>query len=72
MIPNVAAFEINSKCGVLPFITHPRATTPSTFLIYLEIVTGISNIPGTFIILTILKLSNSSKALFKSFVDISL
>ena len=38
----VEALEIKSKCGVSPLITHPNAINPSYFLIFLEIVTGIS------------------------------
>ena len=35
-----------SKWGVLPFITHPRATKPSNLLIFFLIAIGISNAPG--------------------------
>ena len=42
---------MKSKCGVSPLITHPRATNASNFLIFFEMVTGISNTPGTLIIL---------------------
>ena len=45
------ACEIKSKCGVSPFITTPKAINPSYFLIFLDITTGISNIPGTLMIL---------------------
>ncbi len=44
---------MKSKCGVSPLITHPRAIKASYFLIFFEIVTGISNTPGTLIILVI-------------------
>ena len=50
--------EINSKCGVSPFITQPKAINASYFFIFLDIVTGISKTPGTLIILNE-KLSNS-------------
>ena len=51
IIPSVADFEINSKCGVFPFITHPRAIMPSDFSISCADTTGISKIPGTLTIL---------------------
>jgi len=46
----VVACEIKSKCGVSPFITQPRAINASYFFIFLEIMTGISKTPGTFMI----------------------
>ena len=46
---SVAALDIKSKCGVSPLITHPNAMKPSYFLIFLDIITGISNTPGTVI-----------------------
>ena len=39
-----------SKCGVSPFITHPKTTKPSNLFKFLDIVTGISKVPGTLII----------------------
>ena len=44
-VPGV--FEIKSKCGVSPLITHPKAMKASYFLIFFEITTGISKTPGT-------------------------
>ena len=46
--------EIYSKWGVSPFITHPKAKKPSKFFIFLAIITGISNIPGTLIYLVLI------------------
>ena len=46
----VTALEISSKWGVCPLITHPRAMNALNFFRFLEIVTGISKTPGTFII----------------------
>ena len=43
---------INSKCGVFPFMTHPKAIKPSNLFIFRLKAIGISNIPGTFKILT--------------------
>ena len=51
IIWSVAALDIKSKWGVCPLMTHPKAINPSYFLIFFEIVTGISNTPGTFIVL---------------------
>ena len=45
------ACEINSKWGVSPVITTPKAIKPSYFFIFFDITTGISNTPGTLIIL---------------------
>ena len=41
---------MKSKCGVSPFITHPKAKKASYFFIFFEIVIGISKTPGTLII----------------------
>ena len=54
IIALVDACDMKSKWGVWPLITHPRAKKASNFLIFFEIVTGISNTPGTRTILTIL------------------
>ena len=43
--------QIKSKCGVSPLITQPRTTKPSYFLMFFEIITGISKVPETLIIL---------------------
>ena len=51
IIASVDALDIKSKWGVSPFITHPNAINASNFFKFLDIVTGISNTPGTFIIL---------------------
>ena len=59
----VEALEIKSKCGVSPLITHPSAINPSYFLIFLEIVTGISKTPGTLIVFNEKKISNSCSQL---------
>ena len=64
MIALVAALEIKSKCGVLPLITQPKATNPLKFLMFLEIVTGISNTPGTRIIFIVKEFWISFLALF--------
>ena len=47
IIPLTAALEIKSKCGVSPLITQPKARKASYLSIILEIVTGISKMPGT-------------------------
>ena len=47
IIALVEAWDIKSKCGVSPLITQPRAKNASYFLMFFEIVTGISNTPGT-------------------------
>ena len=47
IIVSIEALEIKSKCGVLPLITHPKAINPLYLFRFLEIVTGISNTPGT-------------------------
>ena len=44
-------WQINSKCGVSPLITHPKAMKPSKRARFLDIITGISKVPGTLIIL---------------------
>ena len=72
IIPLVVAWEMKSKWGVSPLITHPSAKNPSNFLIFFDIVTGISNTPGTFIILTIFDLGINSRALLRSAFEISL
>ena len=46
---SVAALDIKSKCGVSPLITHPNAMKASYFFMFLDIITGISNTPGTVI-----------------------
>ena len=50
IIASIDDWEIKSKWGVSPLITQPRATKASNFFKFLEIVTGISNTPGTCII----------------------
>ena len=42
--------QIKSKCGVSPLITHPKTIKPSNRFKFLDITTGISNVPGTLII----------------------
>ena len=42
--------QIKSKWGVSPLMTHPKAMKPSKRFKFLEIITGISNVPGTLII----------------------
>ena len=49
IIACVDALEIKSKWGVSPFITQPKAKNASYFLIFFEIVIGISKTPGTLI-----------------------
>ena len=46
-MPLVIALEIKSKLDVCPLIMHPIAINPSYFFESFEIVTGISNAPGT-------------------------
>ncbi len=58
MIALVAAEEIKSKCGVCPLITHPKAIKASYFLIFFEIVTGISKTPETLIIFIVYEVFN--------------
>ena len=53
IMASVDAWDIKSKWGVWPLITHPRAKKPSYFFKFLEIVTGISKAPGTLIIFII-------------------
>ena len=53
IIAFVEAWDMKSKWGVWPFITQPRAKKASYFLIFFDIVTGISKTPGTLIILTV-------------------
>ena len=53
-------------------ITHPSAKNASYFLIFFEIVTGISNTPGTDIILIIFDLGIKVRALLSNPFDISL
>jgi hypothetical protein len=72
IIAFVDALEIKSKCGVCPLITHPSARNASYFLIFFEIVTGISNTPGTDIILIIFVFGIKLSALFSNPFDISL
>ena len=48
-VTSVDAFEIKSKWGVCPFITHPKAINASYLLIFFDITTGISKTPGTLI-----------------------
>ena len=54
---------MKSKCGVSPFITQPSAKKASYFLIFFEIVTGISKAPGTLITFIKLDFGNTSLAL---------
>ena len=37
-----AVWQIKSKWGVWPFITHPKATNPSNFFIFFLMAIGIS------------------------------
>ena len=53
-------------------MTHPRAKNASYFLIFLEIVTGISKTPGTLTILTMLDFGINLKALSRRPLAISL
>ena len=62
---SVEAWEIKSKWGVWPFITQPKAKKASYFLIFFEIVTGISKTPGTLIILIKLDFGSKLLALLK-------
>ena len=59
----VEALEIKSKWGVSPLITQPNAINASYFLIFFEIVIGISKTPGTLIIFS----EKSFKLLFAFF-----
>ena len=43
------ALHRKSKCGVCPFITQPKAINPSKRFKFLDIITGISKVPGTLI-----------------------
>ena len=72
IIALVDAWEIKSKWGVCPLITHPSAKNASYFLIFFEIVTGISNTPGTVIILIIFDFGIRLNALLSSPFDMSL
>ena len=51
IIAFVDACDMKWKWGVWPLITQPSAKKASYFLIFLDIVTGISKTPGTLIIL---------------------
>ena len=46
LIPLIEDFEIKLKWGVSPLITHPSAINPSNFIIFFDIITGISKTPG--------------------------
>ena len=72
IIASVEEWEIKSKWGVCPLITHPRAKKPSYFLIFFEMVTGISKTPGTLIIFIKLDLGSALFALLNKPFDISL
>ena len=63
---------MKSKCGVWPLITHPRAIKASNFFKCFEMVTGISNTPGTLIIFTLKFLGRFFFALFNKPKEISL
>ena len=58
IIASVVAEDIKSKWGVSPFITQPRANTPSYLFMFLIIVTGISKTPRKIIIKEYLDASN--------------
>ena len=60
---------INSKCGVFPFITHPKAIKPSNLFIFRFMAIGISNIPGTFKILVLTLFY--FKTFFEEFISLS-
>ena len=66
IIALVDACEIKSKWGVCPLITQPKAKKASYFFIFFDIVTGISNTPGTVIILIKLVLGIKLNALFNN------
>ena len=70
IIALVDAWEIKSKWGVCPLITHPIAKNASYFLIFFEIVTGISKTPGTVIILIIFDFGIKLSALSSNPLDI--
>ena len=72
IIASVEEWEIKLKWGVWPLITQPRAKKASYFLIYFEIVTGISKTPGTLIIFIKLDFGNMLLALLNKPFDISL
>ena len=46
IIASVVDLEIKLKWGVWPLITQPNAKKQSNFFLFLDIVTGISKIPG--------------------------
>ena len=66
IIALVEALDIKSKWGVSPLITHPNARKASYFLKFFDIVTGISNTPGTLIILIKLDFGINFNALSRS------
>ena len=72
IIASVEEWEIKSKWGVWPLITQPRAKKASYFLIFFEMVTGISKTPGTLIIFIKLDLGNKLFALLSRPFDMSL
>ena len=66
---------LSSAKSILPksiLITQPRAKKASYFLIFFEIVTGISKTPGTLIIFIKLDLGNMLLALLSKPFDMSL
>ena len=71
IIASIDDFEIKSKWGVCPLITHPSAINPSNFFIFFEIVTGISKTPGTLMVLILLFLGKKFLALFNNPEEIS-
>ena len=71
IIALVEAWDIKSKWGVWPLITQPNARKASYFLIFFDIVTGISKTPGTLIILIKLDFGINFNALSRSPLDIS-
>ena len=73
-------FQIIVKSAIFEFLYKPKVSTKiiikeyldaSNFFIFFEIVMGISNTPGTLIILIILSLGNLSLALFNKPLAIS-
>ena len=66
------ALHMNSKCGVWPFITQPKAMNPSKCFKFFDITTGISKVPGTLMILiSFLVLLNFFKEPFIKFFVMS-
>ena len=53
MIASKVDLQINSKWGVSPLITHPKAKNPLNLFMFFFIMIGISKTPGTLMIFSL-------------------